>query len=89
MKKEKFNASLYESDDLNADAKNATLLSSSTSEFVVGNGACLDGVYDDGIVDPQEEPDVKTSENTPGFGTILSLIAALGAAGAVSRRKRL
>ena len=56
---------------------------------MVGNGACLDGGYDDGIVDPQEELDVKTSENTPGFGTILSLIAALGAAGAVSRRKRL
>ena len=83
------NASLYESDDLNADAKNATLLSSSTSEFVVGNGVCLNGVYDDGIVDPQEEADVKTSENTPGFGTILSLIAGLGAAGAVSRHKRL
>ena len=42
------NASLFESEDLNADAKNATLLSSSTSEFVVGNGACIDGVYDDG-----------------------------------------
>ena len=82
------NASLYESDDLNADAKNATLLSSSASEFVVGNGVCLNGVYDDGIVDPQGESDVKTSENTPGFGMILSLIAALSAAGAVSRHRR-
>ena len=82
------NASLYESDDLNADAKNATLLSSSTSDFVVGNGLCLDGVYDDGVVDPQEEPDVRTDENTPGFGTILSLIAALGAVCVVSRQQR-
>ena len=82
------NASLYESDDLNADAKNATLLSSSASEFVVGNGACLDGVYDDGVVDAQEEPDVKTDENTPGFGTILSLVAALGAVCVVSRHRR-
>ena len=82
------NASLYESDDLNADAKNATLLSSSASEFVVGNGVCLNGVYDDGVVDSQEDPDVKTSENTPGFGMILSLVAALSAAGAVSRHRR-
>jgi PGF-CTERM protein len=81
------NASLYESDDLNADAKNATLLSSSASEFVVGNGACLDGVYDDGVVDAQEEPDVRTDENTPGFGTILSLVAALGAVCVVSRQQ--
>ena len=82
------NASLYESEDLNADAKNATLLSSSTSEFIVGNGACIDGVYDDGVVDSQEEPEVRTDENTPGFGTILSLIAAVGAAGVVSRHRR-
>jgi PGF-CTERM protein len=45
-------------------------------------------VYDDGVVDAQEEPDVRTDENTPGFGTILSLVAALGAVCVVSRQQR-
>ena len=80
------NASLYERDDLNADAKNASLVSYAHSDFVVGNGACTDGVYSDGSTEPQEESREIADEGLPGFGTLLSIASALGAVLVTSRR---
>ena len=80
------NASLYERDDLNADAKNASLVSYAHSDFVVGNGACTDGEYSDGSAEPQEETKETADVDTPGFGTLLSMTAALGAVLVTSRR---
>ena len=80
------NASLYERDDLNADAKNASVVSYAHSDFVVGNGACTDGVYSDGSAEPQEETRETADVDTPGFGTLLSITAALGAVLVTSRR---
>ena len=81
------NASLYESEDLNSYGKNATLWSSTTSGFTVGNGACTDGVYTEEVVEPQEDTKVKAEEDVPGFGVTMSIIAALGAALILKRRK--
>ena len=80
------NASLYERDDLNADAKNASLVSYAHSDFVVGNGACTDGEYSDGSAESQEETRETADVDTPGFGTLLSITAALGAVLVTSRR---
>ena len=81
------NASLYESEDLNSYGKNATLWSSTTSGFTVGNGACTDGVYSEEVVEPQEDTKVKAEEDVPGFGVTMSIIAALGAALILKRQK--
>lgn len=80
------NASLYESDDLNADAKNASLVSYAHSDFVVGNGACTNGEYADGPTEPQEETKEVADVGIPGFGSLLSITAALGALLVTSRR---
>ena len=39
------NASLYEKEDLDSDAENATVLAAADLDFVVGTGTCVDGVY--------------------------------------------
>ena len=80
------NASLYESDDLNADAKNASLVSYAHSDFVVGNGTCTNSEYADGPTEPQEETKEVADVGIPGFGSLLSITAALGALLVTSRR---
>jgi len=39
------NASLFEKEDLNSDAENATVLATADLDFVVGTGTCVNGVY--------------------------------------------
>jgi PGF-CTERM protein len=104
------NASLHESDDLNSDVENATVLAGADLDFVVGNGTCVDGVYseeeemitclgccgewfeirDEGgcpIVDCASCYDDNETGGLPGFGIILSITAALGAALIATRRE--
>ena len=87
------NASLYESDDLRSDVKNATVLSDSNSEFAVGTGTCTDGVYSEEVqetngTDETQDDTKETNDATlPGFGILLSMIAMLGAA-LISTRKK-
>ena len=86
-------ASLYESQDLSSDVKNATVLSDATFEFVIGMGTCTDGIYSDEITsnNGSEDPnaDIKDSDekNTPGFGMVLCLFALVGAALFTSRHR--
>jgi PGF-CTERM protein len=68
--------------------ENATVLAAADLDFVVGTGTCVDGVYSK-EVDVSEgdlhlEDDV---EGLPGFGVILSITAALGAALIATRRE--
>ena len=87
------NASLYESDDLRSDVKNATVLSDTNSEFAVGTGTCTDGVYSEEVqetngTDETQDDTKETNDDTlPGFGILLSMIAMLGAA-LISTRKK-
>ena len=87
------NASLYESDDLRSDVKNATVLSDTNSEFAVGTGTCTDGVYSEevqetnGTEETQDDPKETNDDTLPGFGILLSMIAMLGAA-LISTRKK-
>jgi len=87
------NASLYESDDLRSDVKNATVLSDTNSEFAVGTGTCTDGVYSEEVqetngTDGTQDDTKETNDDTlPGFGILLSMIAMLGAA-LISTRKK-
>ena len=87
------NASLYESDDLRSDVKNATVLSDTNSEFAVGTGTCTDGVYSEevqetnGTEETQDDPKDTNDDTLPGFGILLSMIAMLGAA-LISTRKK-
>jgi len=75
------NASLYESGDLNSDVENATVLAAADLDFVVGTGTCVGGVYsEDGGGDTD-------AGGLPGFGLILSITAALGAALIATRRE--
>ena len=53
------NASLYESEDLNSDVENATVLAAEDLDFVVGTGTCVDGVY-------SEEEEMITCEGCCG-----------------------
>ena len=86
------NASLYESDDLNSDVENATVLAAADLDFVVGTGTCVDGVYSEevevteGNPGPQDGADDDAGD-LPGFGVILSITAALGAALIATRRE--
>lgn len=80
------NASLYEQDDFNTDAANATVLAASDFEFVVGSGTCTDGVYTDTTQEPstnESEGDsteqAEDSEGLPGFSLLPSLIATFAA----------
>ena len=87
------NASLYESEDLNSDAENATVLTTADLDFVVGAGTCVDGVYSEEVEvpeddsGPQDGTDEDDSGGLPGFGVILSITAALGAALIATRRE--
>ena len=88
------NASLYESDDLNSDVENATVLAAADLDFVVGTGTCVDGVYSEEVEVTDGEPrslkmeQIKTSAGgLPGFGFTLSITAALGAALIATRRE--
>jgi secreted PhoX family phosphatase len=76
------NASLYESDDLNSDVENATVLAAADLDFVVGTGTCVDGVYSDEVLQGDSGPQDGADDvgGLPGFGVILSITAALGAA---------
>ena len=75
------NTSLYERDDLNADAKNATVLSAVESEIVTGSGTCVDGVYTEEVASTNQsggnENEAKgdSSNDAPGFGLVLCLAA--------------
>jgi len=75
--------SLYESQDLSSDVKNATILSDATSDFIVGDGTCTDGVYSEKVEETNGTDVGDTKENQddsiPGFGILLSLLAVLGA----------
>ncbi len=86
------NASLYESDDLNSDVENATVLAAADLDFVVGTGTFVDGVCSEevevteGNPGPQDGADDDAGD-LPGFGVILSITAALGAALIAPRRE--
>ena len=77
-------ASLYESDDLNSDVENATVLATADLDFVVGTGTCVDGVYSEEVEVSEGDTD---AGGLPGFGLILSITAALGAALIATRRE--
>ena len=77
-------ASLYESDDLNSDVENATVLATADLDFVVGTGTCVDGVYSEDVEMSEGDTD---AGGLPGFGLILSITAALGAALIATRRE--
>lgn len=80
-------ASLYESTDLSTDVKNATVLSDSEAEFIVGSGTCVDGIYSNEVFDSQEDMDDRTEDNVPGFGVLLSMVALLGAVMFTNRKR--
>jgi PGF-CTERM protein len=86
------NASLYEKEDLNSDAENATVLAAADLDFVVGTGTCVDGVYSEEVEVTQDNPGPQDGADDdagdlPGFGLILSITAALGAALIATRRE--
>ena len=59
------NASLYESDDLNSDVENATVLAGAYLDFVIGTGSCVDGVYsEDDNVEEEEENEENGNNET-------------------------
>ena len=85
--------SLYERDDFNTDVKNATVLSDSREEVVVGTGTCTDGRYVEEVVinngteetnnDAEQEADA-----LPGFAFNLSITATVGALIFFDRKRR-
>ncbi|MGB2170608.1 MAG: alkaline phosphatase PhoX [Poseidonia sp.] len=85
--------SLYERDDFNTDVKNATVLSDSREEVVVGTGTCTDGRYVEEVVinngteetnnDAEQEADA-----LPGFAFNLSITATVGALVFFDRKRR-
>jgi len=85
-------ASLYESQDLSSDVKNATILSDTTFEFVIGTGTCTDGIYfeeiDQNNGNQDSKADIKDSDDDsmPGFGIMLCLMGIVGASFIVTRR---
>ena len=91
------NASLFEKEDLNSDAENATVLAAADLDFVVGTGTCVDGVYSEDVEVSEGDPgscegadtdcDDPVVEGIPGFGLLLSITAALGAALIATRRE--
>jgi len=86
------NSSLYESGDLNSDVENATVLAAADLDFVVGTGTCVDGVYSEEVEVTEANPGPQDGADDdagglPGFGFILSITAALGAALIATRRE--
>ena len=59
------NASLYESDDLNSDVDNATVLAGAYLDFIVGTGTCVDGVYSEEDNTEEEETGNNETEDSP------------------------
>ena len=86
-------ATLYESQDLSSDVKNATILSDTMFEFTIGTGTCTDGVYSEEIDrnngSEDTNPEIKDSDgdNMPGFGIMLCLLGIVGASFIVIRRE--
>jgi PGF-CTERM protein len=85
-------ASLYESQDLNSDVKNASVLSDVTFEFVIGTGTCADGLYSEEIIQNNGSEDTNSDikdiddDSVPGFGIALCLLGIVGALFIVTRR---
>jgi PGF-CTERM protein len=85
-------ASLYESQDLNSDVKNASVLSDVTFEFVIGTGTCNDGLYSEEIIQNNGSEDTNSDikdiddDSVPGFGIALCLLGIVGALFIVTRR---
>lgn len=70
---------LYEKDDLDVDAGNATVLSSVQRNLTVGNGDCVDGTYTEAVEVESVPEDTIESNNAPGFAfTLLSASICLG-----------
>jgi PGF-CTERM protein len=73
--------------------KNATILSDTKFDFVVGTGTCADGIYSEEVASTNETGDtddgIKDSadESVPGFGILLSIVSMLGAVAVTHRRK--
>jgi len=84
-------ASLYESENLNSEVENATVLAVADLDFVVGTGTCVDGVYSEEVEVTEGNPGPQDGADEvgglPGFGAILSITAALGAALISTRRE--
>ena len=88
--------SLYQQDDFNIDAANATVLSQTRNDLVVGTGTCVDGAYVEST--PSNTTDETSGNETsndadgdndgalPGFGVNLSMVAAAGALVVLRRR---
>ena len=88
---------LYQQDDFNIDAANATVLSQTRNDLVVGTGTCVDGAYVEST--PSNTTDETSGNETstdadgdndgalPGFGINLSMMAAAGALVALRRRR--
>ncbi len=68
---------LYEEQNLRADASNAIGLSSNQTELVVGDGTCLNGIYSEVIQDKIDEESTSEagSESTSGFGIVSAIVA--------------
>ena len=85
-------ASLYESQDLNSDVKNASVLSDVTFEFVIGTGTCSDGLYSEEVIQNNGSEDTNSGikdiddDSVPGFGIALCLLGIVGASYIVTRR---
>ena len=79
---------LYEEQALRVDPSTARVLSINQNEIVVGEGTCLDGVYTEAVQGQLMDEDGATekSESTPGFGTMLTMVALLLSTLAVSRK---
>ena len=85
--------SLYERDDFNTDVKNATVLSDSREEVVVGTGTCTDGRYVEEVVinNGTEETNTDAEQEAdalPGFAFNLSITATVGALIFLNRKRR-
>ena len=85
--------SLYERDDFNTDVKNATVLSDSREEVVVGTGTCTDGRYLEEVVinNGTEETNTDAEQEAdalPGFAFNLSITATVGALIFLNRKRR-
>ena len=76
---------LYEKDNLNQNPSDATVLAQSSEEFVVGDGTCENGVYnesafiDSGNDENKDNPKDSDTESIPGFGFSLMFIGVIAA----------
>ena len=87
---------LYQQDDFNIDAANATVLSQTQNDLVVGTGTCVDGAYVESTPSNTTEETSGNETSTdadgdndgalPGIGVNLSMVAAAGALVVLRRR---